>query len=438
MKKIVAFSLLAVMLCFMLSSCSSNTMLKSVNDLLAPPLYYSEYKELVKCFKKDVGSDTSFCNPYNGEHRSAINLDDIDNDGKEEAIILYKSSSLDLVPRLHIFDDDGNGWKSITDIGGYGDGVDKLIVTDLDSDGIKELIITWSSTGSAGFNLSVIHADKNSPKYKEISNEFCFISDVLDVDSDGKDEIFFITQSSHPGILHRTAKLIKLSRGEIVILGEAKADSNISGYSSIKTEKLTESSPLKIYLDAFKGENQMITELIYWNSETLSLEAPFFDEESMANSATLRNEKIECRDINNDGSLEIPVQTGFDSGFQNIDSESVSLTLWIDYENGEEIVVARSYINLKDGYMLMIDEGNEESIKVRGYSSEKLWIVSDGNDDVCSIISVSKERWGSGGFENYILLFENEENLICTYITQKGEENGLNEDEVKKYTVRLS
>lgn len=438
MKKPAAIAVLFSAVCLVLSSCSSSMMLKSVNDLLAPPLYYSEYEDLVKSFRKDVGNDTSFCNPYNGEHRSAITVEDIDNDGNDEAIVLYKSSSIDSVPRIHIFNDDGNGWETLTDIGGYGNAVDELSVTDLDSDGIKEIIVNWSSTGSAGCNLSVIHSDKDNPEYKEIANEFCFLSKVLDVDSDGNDELLFIGQNSLMGVSQRFVKLMKLSHGEIVILDEAKTDANISGYASMKTEKLTENSPLKIYLDAFKGENQMITELIYWNSETLSLEVPFFDEETMSNSSTLRSEQIECRDINNDGNLEIPVQYNLDSGVQNIDSETIPLTSWIDYDGGKTVVVAQSFVNLKDGYMLMIDEGNEKNIKVRGYSSEKIWVISDGNDDICSMLNISKQRWSEEAFKNYVFVFENEENVICAYITQSGEENGLTEKNIKESTVRLS
>lgn len=437
-KKAVSIAALVSAVCLVLSSCSSSVMLKSVNDLLTPPLYYSEYEDLVKSFRKDVGNDTSFCNPYNGGHRSAITVEDIDNDGNDEAIVLYKSSSIDSVPRIHIFNDDGSGWKTMTDIGGYGNAVDELSITDLDSDGIKEIIVIWNGTGSAGYNLSVIHSDKNNPEYREIANEFCFLSEVLDVDSDGNDEILFIGQNSLMGVSQRFVKLMKLSGGEIIILDEAKTDANISGYASIKTEKLTENSPLKIYLDAFKGENQMITELIYWNSDTLSLEVPFFDEETMSNSSTLRSEQIECRDINNDGNLEIPVQYNLNSGVQNIDSEAIPLTSWIDYENGETVVAAQSFVNLKDGYMIMVDEGNEESIKVRGYSSEKIWAVSDGNDDICSILNISKQRWSEDVFENYVLIFENEENVICAYITQSGEKNGLTEKIIKESTVRLS
>lgn len=437
MKKFCAAALI-LSICIVLSSCNSATMLRSVNDLLTPPLYYSEYEDLVKCFKKDVGSDTSFCNPYNGDIRSAITVEDIDNDSIDEAIILYKTSSVDSVPRVHIFNNDGNGWKTLTDIGGYGNAVDKLVVTDLDSDGIKEIIVNWSSSGSAGCNLSVIHSDKENPEYKEIANEFSFLSEVLDVDSDGNDELFFIGQNSVLGLSQRIAKVIKLSQGEIVILAEARTDANISGYASLKTEKITENSPLKIYLDAFKGENQMITELFFWNSENLSLEAPFFDEDTMANSSTLRNEQIECRDINNDGSLEIPVQKNVDIGVQNIDSENIPLTTWVDFENGETVSVAESFVNLKDGYMLMIDEGKENSVNVRGYSSEKIWVVSDENDDICSLMNVTKQRWTNENFDNYVLVFENDDNVICAYITQNGERNGLTEQIIKESTVRLS
>ena len=93
--------------------------------------------------------------------------------------------------------------------------------------------------------------------YKEISNENCFLSELVDIDGDGRKELFLISQSNSTGVANRVAKAMKISGESVVLLGETKLDSNISSYANVKTEKASDEEPMRIYVDALKGEHQM-------------------------------------------------------------------------------------------------------------------------------------------------------------------------------------
>lgn len=440
---LIVFALTA---CFLFSSCSSISLIEPVGSLLTPPLYYPEYEELVEAFKLTAGADIQFCIPYEGEYNSAFVVENIDSDADDEALIFTKDKK-DTVAKMHYFNFENGEWKLVGDFSGYGNSVRNVTVSDLDNDGVNELIVVWSTSGvSTGDIMSVYRKNPTDVLFREIANEVCLISDVLDIDSDGFNEIFYISQSTSGNTVQKTAKSLKLSGNSVVIMGETKLDPNISSYASLKAEKTSENSPMKIYVDALKGERQMITEMIYWDGEKSALVAPWLDKETLTNTLTLRYEPVECADINNDGKIDIPVQLEF--GFSKtehdqLESEKLYLTAWINYEEDKAYVVSNTLINLNDGYVITLTEEEVNSIGVRAYNQKNCWVVyirdelKDTNEAIFSVIKIDKNNWDEEKFASYIPIAEKNNGVVCVYITETGKDLGITEETIKNKIARL-
>ncbi len=448
MKKIITLLVVILSLILILSSCDSIDVIRPVSALLSPPLYYEEYEELVDAFNAAVGSEALLCSPKNGDHKSAIIVDDVDNDGETEALIFYKDTTDTTVARMHYFNISSGKWVSNGDFNGYGNEVENVVIDDMDGDGFKELMVAWSISGVSSSNvMSIYRATFMTGKYKEISNETCTVCEVFDVDSDNKKEIFYISQSNTSGIMQKTAKVMKLSGDSVVHMGETKLDPNISSYTSIKTEKASGDSPLKIYVDALKGETNMITELIYWDKDKNELVAPLLDNETVSNNVTLRFEPIASSDINNDGIIDIPVQSeifGKGDDSVTIDTENIYLTRWIDFESASKSeTVANTLINRSDGYMIFLGNDEINSLGIRNYRSQNCWVVyrTDGSEDsaeeIYSVMKVSSERWNTETFKAYIPIVEKKDFTVCVYITPTGQKSGINEEYIKSKITRL-
>lgn len=433
--------------CVLFSSCSSVSFIKPVGSLLTPPLYYPEYEELVEAFKLTAGADIQFCIPYEGDYNSAFVVENIDSDEDDEALIFSKDEK-DSVAKMHYFNSENGEWELVGEFSGYGNSVRNVTVSDLDNDGTAELIVVWSTSGvSTGDIMSVYRKNPTELLFKEIANEVCLISDVLDIDSDNFNEIFYISQSNSGNAVQKTAKVLKLSSGNsVVIMGETKLDPNISSYASLKAEKASENSPMKIYVDALKGERQMITEMIYWDSEKSALVAPWLDKETLTNNITLRYEPVECADINNDGKIDIPVQMEF--GFSKtehdqLESEKLYLTAWINYEEDKAFVVSNTLINLNDGYVITLTEEEVNSIGVRAYNQKNCWVVyirdelKDTNEAIFSVIKIDKNNWDEEKFNSYIPIAEKNNGVVCVYITEAGKDLGITEETIRNKIARL-
>lgn len=437
----------AAVVCLVFSSCTSNVLIRPVDSLLSPPLYYEEYEDLLDVFNENVGGEFTFCHPQKGDYRSAIIVEDIDSDNETEALIFYKNNVDQTTARMHCFDLVDGRWISDGDFNGYGNGVESLKMTDMDSDGFSELMVVWSISGvSSGSIMSLYRAQPVIGEYREISNESCSVSEFVDVNGNGKKEIFFITQSAVSGVNQRTAKVMKLSGDTVSLMGEARLDPNISSYTAIKTEKASDDEPMKIYVDALKGEQQMITELVYWDGEKSELCAPFLDAETMSNTATLRYEPIGCSDMNNDGVIDIPVQSrifGKGDNSLTVDTENIYLTEWKNYTKAGLETAAYTLINYSDGYMINLDESEINTTGIRNYRSQNCWVVyktdSSGESvgEIYSVLKIFSDRWDESKFSAYIPIVEKEDSVVCVYVTQNGKDRGIDEDFVKSKITKI-
>ncbi len=440
MKKIRFVIIFAVIsLLFLLSSCDSARIIRPVDTLLAPPLYHEEYQSLVDAFHEKVDKNVLFCTPKNGDYRSAIVVEDVDSDGQKEAFIFYKETVESSVVRMHYFNIIDGKWASRGDFNGYGNEVEKAFITDMDSDGNSEVIVIWSVSGvSSSSIMSVYRTSYNFDEYKEISNEMCTVCEVVDIDGDSKNEIFYMNQISLSGFSQRFARAIKISGNTVVLMGEAKVDPNISSYTAVKTEKATGESPLKIYVDALKGDRQMITELIYWDKDKSELSAPMLDAETMSNTATLRYEPIASADLNNDGIIDIPVQ----SELLDKKTEGIYITQWINYSDNQIKKIADTLVNFSDGYMIRLDEGEAEITGIRDYRSQNCWVVFKKNEknneeELYSVLLIPEERWNAEDFSAYIDVLEKDDGVVCAYITKNGINRGVTEETILNKITRI-
>lgn len=448
MKRLFVLTVLVFTIAAIFSSCDSDSLILPADSLLSPPLYYEEYEELVDLFYKSVKEETTLCSPQKGNYRSAIIVEDIDSDGNPEAVIFYKNNSDTSVARMHYFDSVDERWISFGDYNGYGAGIENVTICDMDNDSKSEVLVLWNTSGSPSGNiLSVYRFDVVTKRYKEISNESCFLSEVIDIDGNGRKDIFLISQNNLQSGNQKVAKTMRLSGDSFVLFGETKLDPNISSYTSVKTEKTSKDSPMRVYVDALKGEHEMITEVIYWDSSSSKLCSPLLDTATMTNSLTLRYEPVGCSDINNDGIIDIPVQSSvFGKGDNSItvDTENIYLTEWKNLNSSGLITVAYTLVNYSDGYMIKLDESEINSTGIRNYRSQNCWIVysadSDGEavNELFSVIKIPFLKWNVQKFSAYIPVIENEDSIVCAFITSDGQKLGLDEKYIKSKIIKIS
>lgn len=416
MKRTAVVVILALVVLLLFSGCSFS-LFASVDSLMCPPSFSEDEEELVNAFTESVGSNVVYTAPLTGEHTSAIICRSTDSDPDDEAVIFYKQRFGGSSARISFLDSSGGSWRSIADFGGYGTAVDSVVFTDMDGDGSSEVVVLWKPGQSIGRILSVYRNTKG--QYKEIVNEACALISCCDINSDSCDEIVMITRST--ATLVNQAMIISLRNGGITVSDPVSLDSNISSYTSVKTEKAGGSSPMRLFIDAATGGAGMITEVLSWDSEKNALVSVFTDSEIGLNTVTMRPQPVTSADIDNDGTIEIPVQ-------REMPGSDVMLTVWSRVEGSGLEPVRRCVINTAAKYSITLEESETEGMLIRA-GSDDCWVFFSADSEtgeeteLFSVLVMDAESYEKSA-DTYTLLAEGD-TCVCAFVTSEGRELGV-------------
>ena len=173
-KKAMALLLCIIMVLFC-SGCSLNFF--SVESLLSPPSQSGKNGEVEKAFKKLMAEKTiQLRTPQSGDYQTAFVLFDINGDSQEEAIVFYTDSAIDTSVRMSFMECINDTWMICADVKGAGSNVFDLSFSDMDNDGIYEILVGWSlfdtKTAKIVSVYEVVAGEKGVFNLNTLGNEY--------------------------------------------------------------------------------------------------------------------------------------------------------------------------------------------------------------------------------------------------------------------------
>lgn len=429
----------------------------SFENLMRPPKLIGKYQVLQDAFEATLGNQKfSLLTPETGDFRSSFLTYDVDSDGDEEAFVFYILADKPEIAKVSYFEYSSEEWKFICTNDGLGNTIDKVVITDFNRDGLSEVIVGWSlysnKTNKVFSEYSISATDftqKSSHPYSHF--------DVVDVNGDGYNDVLTLTvDTSVPDKRSAIARVYNFDRSASVLslFGETALDGNISSYSMIKTESVSDKN--YIYIESLKGMYESITELIYWDDETNKLISPLFDIASQSTILTWRNINISVYDVDSDGFLEIPTSVEMPGSVvtttDNMNSSStvtsdnnpitkLYFTKWIKYRDGKIIPVQYSIVNKFAGYMLNVKSTWVGKITVSGNDGQ--WDYYRWNsksntigDLLFSIYSYdNKDETAKKKYSSYDILKSTSGKTYVYQITSEGVGFGITKELLDKNLV---
>lgn len=392
-----------VLISFLFSGCSFHIS-SSLDELITPISPFGEDAEISKALD-DYAKKYTLKTCINGNYTSSFIKKDLNGDGKSEAIAFYEpSDALGTVNMALLAVQDGK-WQVTSSIVGKGSDVNEISFCDLTGNGQENILVSWEvisntsnyilsiysySPADNGFELSVMNEDLSFSKYT-----------TADLNGDKLNEVLiFNTPSSDSG--SSSAVLYSFKDNEKKKLGSTKLDSNITSYSNITVGKNDENGYV-VYADALKNSNSMITEIVYWSDKHDTIISPFYDYKTGVTKETYRSNTINCRDIDGDNSIEIPM----DCDDVSVPSQ-LKLINWKNYNDYVLFHKQYSVLNNKDGYFLSVDDKIfKNTFPVYDEKNREL-IVKDKKSEkkIFSVKTVFKAEYSQNDYEGYQMLYE--------------------------------
>ncbi len=406
-------------LTMILSGCTFST---SIDSLLSPPTLSDEQAQIYQALTDKVGTKVSLKYPKSGSYLSAFVIADIDEEPTDEAIVFYERNGItadEISLRINILDKRNDKWSSVYDSPANGTEVEKVIISKIGSSPLTNIIV--------GYNMS--QGDKNVSVYnysdgilnQNYSDSYSTV-DVNDIDNDGLSELIVITGNSASGTAE--AKLLKLDE-----------NGQYSKYRTSMSENAIEYSQY-LYSDNSEGTKTIIVDSII-NTNTIQTEilAPVEGEAleyclgSEMLSRTVRPSSYASVDIDGDGMVEIPATDIF-LGYDEVsETEQITMTNWLVYDENRLIRKYSGYYSVNDGYAFMMPEkwyGNV-TMKTDPLSEEVIFLKYNGSldestEELMRISVINTVNDSSRTRDGYRLIHSKGDRQYFVYIPEGNDE----------------
>ena len=416
MKRILVLALTLSVLLGLLSGCSSS--FYDPEATIRAPGLTGELEGVQKALESAVGTDIILKYPLYEGQRTCFCQHDLDGDGQDEVLAFYQLNSENAVTRINLLKYTDNGWVSAQDLGRVGNSLVEISFADIDRDGADELITGWSVYTSKDYQMCIYEytggalVQRTSESYTQMLR--------CDINSDGYDEIGIVLLNSE----QKSSKLTfyTFTTDQMSVLASAPLDGNVTSYTKVQCRMINDTS-MGVYLDAAKGENAMITELVYYKDGQLI--TPFFNTDREETVMTLRYNTSVCTDMDNDGYLDVPFSVEVPGYSRSEIQNKQFLTKWQSYDGKVYHNAKTLWTCTADGYTITFPENWESSVSVVYDTAESCATFYQFNpltetlgEELASVRKLGAGEWEQTHPDGYFLLAYTSEKVWAARVTQ--------------------
>ena len=369
-----ACAALALMLCMLLTGCLGTT----ADELYRLPRSSERSTRIQRSIDERVDSGLEFSAPVAGYNRQAIQQYDLDGDGIQEVIAFFRTEG-DAPLEIDIIREEDGEYRLASQIFGEGRAVDSVQYTDMDGDGISELLVGWQMSALVKV-LDIYSVRDYEPVLIAESAYSSYI--CCDMNDARGDEVLILrdpgTETAGEAMLY-----ILMEDGEI-ITSSAALSREAEAISRVQSGE-TADRHTAVFVDSICGGG-IVTDVLAMRDGALYNIVM----DNRTENTTVRPMTVYCSDIDRDGVMEIPEP-------RQVYSQTET-PYYVIYWNtrtvrGFSMEKLCTYHNFTDGWYLVLPEELAQALSVRrldSVSGERTVVLStvSGNRDDPTITDI--------------------------------------------------
>ncbi len=343
-------------LCLFLSGCTG-LRLGTVEDLYCLPSLPSEYQDLEASITALIEEGAEYAAPSSGSNIQPVQLVDLDGDGQEEALAFMRKPTEEKPLKIYIFSAESGSYQQSAVIEGSGSAIFSVVYSDLNGDGRTELVVGWK-TASEMQALSIYTLENGQPE--EILRTTYVKYVLTDLDSDGLNELVtFRADTEGMGL----ADMYIWQEGTMTLKSSSKISvtmAELSNLGRVVTGAVQGGIPALFVVGVVDSSTEITDILISRNGELNNI---VLSNITGASTEVARFLSLYPMDINGDKITEVPVPVllaGSD------EAQSYYRIEWFGYDaSGASTRVQSTYHNVDDGWYLVLPESWRDQVLVR-------------------------------------------------------------------------
>ena len=395
------------------SSCSMNLF---GAELIHPPKTTGSQAQIEQLIETAANGSYTLKYPKHGSFRSAIIMEDINNDQKQEAIAFYHINAETPKTHMLVMYDNGSEWiVSYNYETSYAD-VDCIEFTDYDFDGHKE-IFTGFVTETPGINeLTVFDFDNKTYETTHVDFTYPYSNFTTgDYDQDGANEAMLLTLKTSE--TEARATLVDYDNNELYALASCSIDSTVTKYEKVLTG-IIEDNKKGVVIEGLLT-NGYNSQVILYDVTSKSL----INSLSSSSVSTERAQTLYSSDIDEDTFIEVPQLSVCNTPKNQKEGTPSPLITWYHFNTGNyEFELDQSCITnyeYKYGFYLPINFIGTTTTLVS--EDKKTMSIYEFNKNKANTLLITFKVFDkNANTENYTIL-ESNSNYSYGYKINEGE-----------------
>lgn len=352
--------LCALLLTLSLSLCGC--MFEQSEGLYALPILPEEYSQLQSTIQDVMDKQgAEYATISSGSNTSTVQLLDLNDDGQQEmaAVFLRVTSAEEKPLRVCLFRKGAdNNYRLTYVVEGDGTSINSVSYEDVTGDGTLDLVVSWQMSTKVHILSAYTLLDAGVSELMSTTYNESYL--VSDLDKDGAKEIVVCHQDS-TGEGANLAELYDYNGGVMTMASSTRLSNGIFGVYSVVEGKLSDGKPAVFASSLFSG-GSLTDVLTIQNGKlhniTLNTESGYSQVTTRADAG------VALSDINKDGVLEIPISMKLPN-IQSEESAEESAVYWCQVnEDGSLAVSCVTYHCQTDGWYLVLPDNWPEQIAV--------------------------------------------------------------------------
>ena len=392
---------ITILLVTLLAGCD---LVKSPNDLITSPKQQDEQKrKLEQQLKILLPPSSELVTPVQSDKNQSIFIEDLDGDGQQEAIVLYRNPQQKSQVHVMVLQEENNEWHEATKVEPDGQAIDYFGLHDLDKDGVMEVVIGLGESEFETKKQMMIYGWQDRSLKKNVERSYEGL-DISDYNTDERLELLLVNGERRA---FYTAELFHYELGDLVSLSAVSLNS-YAFHQQMKSGKLNDGYHA-LFIDSAIGVNSMLTEIIaYDGTKLIKVGAEQGD-------LGLKSLPLYSTDLNEDDIIEVG-ETHLPEGWiEEGSTDPPYIVRYVTYSiNGTSKKVTERATNLEHTFYIDIPEKWHGKVTIKSIENG-IQLVSIANNDLLFEVKwANKETPDSA----HIILEETKDTIYYTTIEE--------------------
>lgn len=313
----------------MLTGCSAAMISTDVDKLLRAPQILGQTSDVQKALNAYLGESAQLKYPASGENLSPFLFGDWDGNGTEDAAVLYTCTAKGQNVCLSILENNQGTWRVTQEVEGLSTEVESVSFAAMDSSPAKQLLVGYGSSRGDRYLSVYAYQERTLQTVMEQSYSGWMLADVT---GDGSDDLILLMPQDQTENVQ--VALLTNANGGFHLTQQLTVGQGVyTGCEALCAGTGTNGQPYLV-LDGRVG-GYLASSILIYDAATGQLQVydpPGYEDVYAA--TTRYNTALLSRDIDGNGTVDIPSQKSGDSNISLTMEHRLSYVNWYDYIDG--------------------------------------------------------------------------------------------------------